>query len=379
MAARCSSGGILAAMKISEAFGREMLRRPPRRRSDTFDVGVLIPLSGSCGLIGPSAYACARLARDLWNEAGGFDGREVRLTIFNSSEDSSTLEGDLRQALDGETLDALVNLSNTAICRSVSSVVAKRVPLIYTPHFEGKGLPDWVHAIGETPDRQLVPAIQWLARRHRLRRWYLLGHDYSWPRHTHASAIGAIRDSGGEVVRQRYVALGERCFDAIVDDIVRTRADIVVVSLIGGESIYLGRAFGAAGVCGKVLRLSICVEENTILGMGDANTDGMYVSAGYFASVESHANESFKERYWSRFGDRAPMLNSFSQSVYEGFVHLRNQAQGHGRDYGVLAANLPGTRSSMGLASDARRCPIYLGAVEGLDIRVIRALDAGHV
>lgn len=365
-------------MKTSEAFGRKLLRYQLRRSSATFDVGVLIPLSGICGLFGPSSYACAQFARDLWNDRGGCDGREVRLTVFDSSEEANTLEANLRQSLNDGALDAVVNLSNTAICRKVSAVVNGRVPLIYTPHFEGTGLPEWVHAIGETPDRQLLPAIDWLASRYRLRRWYLLGHDYSWPRHTHTAAIGRIRASGGEVVRQHYVPLGERYFDAIVDDIARTRADVVVVSLIGGESMYLGRAFGEAGLSGKVLRLSICLEENTILGMGESNTDGMYVSAGYFATVESHANQSFKERYWSRFGDRAPMLNSFSQSVYEGFVHLRSQAQADSRNPDASIQGLPGTRSDKGRASDASRCPIYLGAVDGLDIRVIQTLDAGH-
>jgi urea transport system substrate-binding protein len=365
-----------AAMRTSEAFGRALLRRRRRQHSDTFDVGVLIPLSGTCGLLGPSSYACAQFARDLWNRDGGCDGREVRITVFNSSEDATNLASDLRHALDEDALDAVVNLSNTAICRTVSEVIDGRVPLVYTPHYEGVGLPDWVHAIGETPDRQLLPAIDWLSDRHRVRRWYLLGHDYSWPRRTHKAARETIRARGGEVVRERYIPLGERDFDAIVEDIAWSGADVVVVSLIGGESIYLGRAFGAAGLCGKVLRLSICLEENTILGMGEANTDGMYVSSAYFASVCSRANQSFKERYWTHFGDRAPMLNSFSQSVYEGFVHLRHQAQADGLSPESLAQGLPGTRSPTGFASDATSCPIYLGVVEGLDIRVIRTLDA---
>jgi urea transport system substrate-binding protein len=362
-------------MKTSEAFGRRMLRRTRESRSDAFKVGLLIPTSGSLGLLGPSAYACARLARDTWNARGGLAGREVCLTLLNSSENSPTLDRELNTLLEDREIDALVSLCNTAVCRRISAVVNARVPLIYTPHFEGGGLPAWVHAIGETPDRQLLPAIDWLAGRYRPRRWYLVGNDYSWPRQTHKLAVPCIRASGAEIVGERYVPLGERCFEPVIEEIVSTRADAVLVSLVGGESVYMCRAFGAAGLAGKVLRLSVCMEENAVLGMGPENTDGMFVAAGYFANLDSDVNGDFKERYRARFGDRAPMLNSLSQSVYEGMVHLQRQTED--RDERRASVTLPGVRDRGRAASDASTNPVYLASVEGLDIRVIQPLAAG--
>lgn len=355
----------------SEAFGRKMLRRIDSR-ADSFNIGLLIPTSGSLGLLGPSAYACARLARDTWNARGGLDGREVRLTLLNSSEASTSLDVDLDAMLKAREVDALVALSNTAVCRRISAVVSARVPLIYTPHFEGEGLPDWVHAIGETPDRQLLPALDWITGRYKPRRWYLLGNDYSWPRHSHRLAIPCIRASGAEVVGERYVPLGERDFGPVIEEIIATRADAVLISLVGGESVYMCRAFGAAGLAGKVLRLSVCMEENAVLGMGQENTDGMFVAAGYFASLESDVNGDFKERYRTHFGDRSPMLNSLSQSVYEGIVHLQRQARGSDGARGQKI--LPGVRGRCRQPFDADRDPIFLGQVDGLGIRVIRTL-----
>jgi ABC-type branched-subunit amino acid transport system substrate-binding protein len=358
-------------MKASEAFGRRMLRRPARP-AEPFNIGLLIPTSGSLGLLGPSAYACARLARDTWNAYGGLDGREVALTVLNASESAPSLASDLDMLIEGGEVDALVTLCNTAVCRQISDVVRARVPLIYTPHFEGVGLPDWVHAIGETLDRQLAPAIDWVSQRYAPKRWYLVGNDYSWPRRSHALASACIRAGGAEVVAERYVPLGEHCFEPIVEDIREQRADAVLISLVGGESIYMCRAFGAAGLAGKVLRLSVCMEENAILGMGSENTDGMFVAAGYFANLESDVNGDFKERYRALFGERAPMLNSLAQSVYEGVVHLQRQAQGPGAARG--ARMLRSVRARKRQSSDASRDPVFLGCVEGLGIRVIQPL-----
>jgi len=358
--------------KASETFGRRLLGRVRQRRADAFNVGLLIPTSGAMGLLGPCAYACARLARDMWNDQGGVDGREVRLTLLNASESAPSLDDELRTLLDAGSVDALVALSNTEVCRRIAQVVDARVPLIYTPMFEGSGLPGWVHAIGETPDRQLLPAIDWMAARFRPQRWYLLGNDYSWPRRTHQLAIPAVKASGAEVVRERYVPLGERDYGAVIEDIVASRAEIVLVSLLAGDAVHMCREFERAGLGGKVLRLSICVEENAVLGVGSESSDGMYVAAGYFAALESDVNGAFKERYRAQFGDRAPALNSASQSVYEGFVHLHRQALAERA--GARGPGLPGVRDQRREAYEADRNPIFLGEVQGLGIRPVRQL-----
>ena len=69
-----------ARMKASEAFGSDRMASSTWRRSRSFDVGLLIPTSGAMGLLGPSAWACAQMARDDSNVIGGVEGREVRLS-----------------------------------------------------------------------------------------------------------------------------------------------------------------------------------------------------------------------------------------------------------------------------------------------------------
>ena len=355
-------------MRPSEVFGRKQLQRIRERRRGPFNVGLLIPTSGAMGLLGPCAYACAQLARDTWNAQGGLDGREVRFTMLNSSESAAGLDDEVRELVDTGGVDALVALSNTAVCRRIAEVVDARVPLIYTPLYEGCGLPDWVHAIGETPDRQLLPAIDWLSERYRPRRWYLLGNDYSWPRRTHGFAVPAIRAGGAEVVREHYVPLGERDYDAVIEDIVASRAQVLLVSLLSADAVHFCRAFERARLGGRVLRLSLCIEENTVLGIGAENTEGLFVASSYFDALESEANGAFKERYRGRFGDRAPTLNAASQSVYEGFVHLQRQAQaGQG-------PTLPGGRDARRQAYDAGRHPIFLGEAQGLRLTPVRQL-----
>lgn len=367
-------------MKASEEFGRRLLQAGQPSSNSTFTVGLLAPTSGVQGMYGPGAHACARLACEIWNEEGGVNGREIRLTLIDSGSPPSALKAELEPLLardvDGRRqVDALVAVTNTATCQAVSQIVDARVPMVYTPHFEGSGLPDWVHAIGETPQRQLVPAIDWVAQRHRVTRWYLLGQDYCWPRETHRHAVAHIRSRGDEVVAERYVRLGEQRFDTIIEHIAQTGADALLISMVGTDSVHMCRAFGKAGLSGKLVRLSVAIDQCALLGMGHQNTDGLYIAHGYFAGLESPTNESFLDRYSARFGKRAPALGGPAQSIYEGFVHLHRQAMcsGHRPPRGGLSS----IRAGRSGVSDGSTDPIYLARAEGLGLKVMASIAGG--
>ena len=93
-----------------------------------------------------------------------------------------------------------------------------------------------------------------------------------------------------------------------------------------------------------MFRLSCAIEENGLLAIGADNTEGLFVSSGYFASLDNDANIAFKERYYNHFGQRAPTLNALGQSTYEG-VHFmaalaRRAADENAQLLGHLAAPL---------------------------------------
>jgi len=340
------------------------------RAGDEARIGMLIPMSGAAGLWGPSCLACASLAAEEWNRAGGLFGRKVSLTVVDASDESATLEQDIAELVDESGLTALVGMHTSSVRERVTRVVDARLPLVYTPLYEGGALPDGVMAIGETPNEQLLPALEWLRSQYRLQRWYLLGNDYCWPRRTHALAAAALAGAGCEVTGSRFVPLGACDAERAVDEIRRSRAQAVLMSLVGQDAVEFNRAFGAAGLGARVLRLSCAIEENGLLAMGPECTDGLFVAAGYFATLGTDRNLGFKERYWSRFGERAPMLNALGQSVYEGVAFLRGLSAP--RDRG--AVDFRSVRSTFWRSNAEKSTPIYLAQADGLSFRVVHTL-----
>jgi hypothetical protein len=124
---------------------------------------------------------------------------------------------------------------------------------------------------------------------------------------------------------------------------------------------------------GKILRFSCAVEENMLLGMGDANVDGLFASAGYFGVVENRSNGSFLERYHHRFGDRGPTLNSIGQNTYEGVHFLDGLAIAtQGSDWRSPAGPIPmrGVRGAMFGSDRINRAPMYLAEAYGYEFRI---------
>ncbi|GAC1390869.1 MAG: substrate-binding domain-containing protein [Variovorax sp.] len=341
-----------------------------------FRIGLCTPMRGSAGIWGPSCLASAQLAEAELNQSSGIAGRLCELQLVDASDESPDVEETLIDLVENRQVDALVGMCISSVRQRIAGAVGGRIPFVYTCLYEGGESTPGLFAIGETAQCQLRPSIAWLSARNRVRRWMLVGNDYVWPRVSHRIAQACIAESGGEVVAQAFVPFGVDDYSEVLDRLRKSRADAVLISMVGQDAVNFNRAFARAGLAGRVLRLSCAIEENQLLAIGAENTEGLHVALGYFSSLETDANLSFKERYRSRFGDRAPTLNSIGQSLYEGMhflaTLLRDASHASGGPSGRQAP-LPyaSARTAIYVGAGANHAPMYLARAEGHSFRVL--------
>lgn len=341
---------------------------------DGYRVALLIPMSGAAGLWGPSCLACAMLATEQWNAAGGARGRHVSLTVVDASDESGDLEDELDRLVEDGGVDAIVGMHTSSVRQRVTACLGAALPFVYTPLYEGGPLPAGVMAIGDTPRSQLLPALRFLTESYSLRRWYMVGNDYCWPRRSHTLAAAELARAGCHVVGSRYVPLGRCDGERLIDEIRRSGAQAVLMSLVGQDAVDFSRAFGDSGLASRVLRLSCAIEENGLLAIGPEHTEGLFVSSSYFASLASERNGAFRERYWSRFGDRAPVLNALGQSTYEGIAFLNGLIAGRApRGAAVVFDSVRATRWR---SNADKATPVYLAQADAMTFRVVREFSA---
>ena len=299
--------------------------------SDEFRVALLIPMCGSAGIWGPSCIASAEVAAYELNRCDGIAGRHVRLVLVDSAEEASTPVEDLVDGLiESRSIDAIVGMHISAVRQRLTKVVRGRIPYVYTPMYEGGERSFGVFAIGDTPGHQLVPAMEWIRRKHRPRKWALIGNDYVWPRASNRYAKSKLADMNASLVYERYIPFSAPEMALEVEAIEKSGAEAVLISLIGQDAVDFNRIFGHMGLARRILRLSCVIEENGLLASGAENLERLFCSSSYFGALTTDANACFRETYHNFHGDRAPVLGAIGQSTYEGMQFL-SSLLGNGR------------------------------------------------
>ena len=300
--------------------------------SADYHVGLLIPMCGSAGIWGPSCIACAEVAAHELNRGDGIAGRNVRLVLIDSAIEAPVPVEDLVDSLiETRSIDAIVGMHISAVRQRLTRIVRGRIPYVYTPMYEGGEHGFGVFAIGDTPLHQLVPAMKWLQRRYKLRKWALIGNDYVWPRASHRYAKATLAEMSAALVYERYVPFSTPDLAAEVEAIAKSGADAVLISLIGQDAVDFNRLFGHLELDRRIVRLTCAIEENGLLACGGENLKRLFCSSSYFGALATEANACFREIYHSFHGDRAPVLGALGQSTYEG-LHFLASLIGSGKE-----------------------------------------------
>ena len=351
-----------------------------RRARSKLRIANFLTCSGSPGIWGPAAINGALLGVSEINKRGGILGREIELTMLDSGGPIEDVVRRAEEAIAFDEVDLIMGSHISAVRVALRAVTRGRVPYIYTPVYEGGERTPGVMAIGETPRRQSRPAIHWLSEVKKASRWYLIGSDYVWPWQSHRAVKKYIGEAGGQLVGEEFVPVGEDDHSAHLARIRAARPDVVLISLIGTDSIAFNRAFAEAGLAATTLRFAGAMDETVLLGIGADNTENLFCASGYFTGVGSRANDDFLSRYHAMFGAHAPPCGSVAQSNYEGIRFLQAAAERAGTlDFKPLLTagrNIvySGARGPVTIRDGRAEMPMYLAEADGLDFRLIKTL-----
>ena len=321
-------------------------------RPDVVRVGLAVPLSGPLAMTAPSALDLAGLAADEINAAGGIAGRPVELVGVDSGRAPEVVAAEAASLHRAGAFELLVGFHTSDVHRAVERALAPGARYVFTPPHEGGARRPGVVRIGQSPLEQHAAALTWLARHRRARRWVLLGTDYVWPRAVHRAAHQVLAGVGAEVVGEALVPFGPGDPAPLLDLVLRSRADAVLLSLVGRDLVAFNREFARAGLDRRVVRLSGALEENGLYALGGDATGELFACMPSFAASDDAADESqlaLQERHASRSGPAAPVVCAYARGVYDGVR---------------LAAALAGGRPQ-----SARRSAPRLARADGLAFR----------
>ena len=287
--------------------------------ADPIRMGTFFSLSGPASLFGPTQTACNALAVSEINAAGGILGRQVEVFPGDGGAPPAEAAKTAVRMLLRDNVDLIVGSHDSAVRQAIVGALKGKVPYIYTPLYEGGECAYNTYVPADTPPQQIKPSLNALAETIGASTFYLIGNDYVWPQKSNEAAKGYIAELGGDVVGEEYAPLGPgNKFDDAVTRIKAAAPDLVLVTLVGGDNVNFNRTFAGFGLDKSITRLSLLLEELTLLGIGAENSTNLYSCMSYFSAVESPENAAFKQRYAAATGDDAPPLSMIGVDAYSG-------------------------------------------------------------
>ncbi|GIH09588.1 hypothetical protein Rhe02_76550 [Rhizocola hellebori] len=345
-------------------------------------VALVYPMQGPAGIFGPTCELCAQLAAEEVNRSGGVLGRELRLLPVDGGASPQLVAAQVAALVSLGVVDGVAGWHISSVRQAIAPRIAGRVPYVYTALYEGGERTEGVFLTSETPDGQLRPAMQLLTRERRIKRWFIVGNDYVWPRRTARAARRYAFALGSAICGQAFVPLGTQDFSGVLRCIERSEADAVLMLLVGNDAVRFNRAFARYGLAARCPRLSTLMDENMLLAGGAGAGEDLFSAAGFFASLVTPENLDFHGQYAARFGADAPPLGSLGESCYEGVLLLaalieRARALDvRSIEAGAESVSYEGPRGLLQVRRRHVRQRIYLAKARGLEFDVVAQLTS---
>jgi branched-chain amino acid transport system substrate-binding protein len=288
-------------------------------------IGVVFSTTGPYATIGEAMLNGALLAIEEVNKSPDFDF-ELTPLVRNPGGDTAQYGAICRDLILNSHVTHVVGCYTSSSRKEIVPVVEKYDSLLWYPsHYEGFESSGNVVYLGASPNQHIVPLAQYMASRFGAR-VYCCGSDYIWPWESNRVMREIVENFGGEVLAERYLAVGSTEVTGLVEEIRQLRPDFVFNTLIGESSYAFVRAFHDAGLGTQsadvqaVPIASCTLSEPELRTIGDPAALGHISSSVYFQSLDNPQNIAFVANYRARFG-QGKVTSADAEASYD-TIHM---------------------------------------------------------
>ena len=306
--------GALAAPAIMRSASRSAWAE------DEIPVGVMYSLTGTTAIVEKSMNQCALMAIDEINARGGVLGRKLKAIVEDPASDPCTYSEKARKLIVSDQVPVIFGCYTTASRKAVLPVVERQKNLLVWPTwYEGEECSKHIlYAGSAVPNQQLENSIPWMQKKLGVKKLFIVGSDYAFPRGMAKTSKILCQKIGMEVVGDEYLPLGHSEWAALVSKIGSSGADGIFSNVVGDSIVAFYREFRNQGY--DFEKLPLCASTTTeveIKAMGPEYAKGSYVSLPYFETVDTPQNKKFVEQFKAYAGADS-VTHAAMEAVYIG-------------------------------------------------------------
>jgi urea transport system substrate-binding protein len=288
------------------------------------NVGVLHSRTGTMAISENTVAQAELMAIREINAAGGLRLGDQRIAVVAIEEDGAsdwpTFARKAEKLIERDDVAIIFGGWTSASRKALLPVVEDHDHLLFYPiQYEGQECSRNIFYAGATPNQQVEPALGWLAE-NREKRWFLVGSDYVYPRTANAIVRAAAGSLGAEIVGERYLPLGSREVDTVIEAISRhlPNGGVVINTLNGDTNVSFFKAMKLAGVDDRngFTVMSFSAAEEEVAAIGPEYMEGTLSVWNFFHREDLPETAAFAEAFQEEHGlhrvPSAPAVSAYS-------------------------------------------------------------------
>jgi urea transport system substrate-binding protein len=353
----------------------------PAQAQDTIKVGILHSLSGTMAISETTLKDVMLMLIDEQNKKGGLLGKKLEAVVVDPASNWPLFAEKARELISKNKVAAVFGCWTSVSRKSVLPVFKELNSILFYPvQYEGEESERNVFYTGAAPNQQAIPAVDYLMKDEKVKRWVLAGTDYVYPRTTNKILEAYLKAKGvaAEDIMINYTPFGHSDWQTIVANIKKFGSagkKTAVVSTINGDAnVPFYKELGNQGVKAKDIPVvAFSVGEEELAGLDTKPLVGHLAAWNYFQSIKDKGNEEFIAKWKAFTKNPKRTTNDPMEAHVIGFAMWVAAVQKAGTtDPDKVIAALPGTKApnltggvSEMLPNHHISKPVFIGEIKG--------------
>jgi len=350
---------------------------------DTIKVGVLHSLSGTMAISETTLKDTILFLIDEQNKKGGVLGKKLEAVVVDPASNWPLFAEKARELITKDKVAVVFGCWTSVSRKSVLPVFKELNSILFYPvQYEGEESERNVFYTGAAPNQQAIPAVDYLMKDEKVKRWVLEGTDYVYPRTTNKILEAYLKSKGvaPEDIMINYTPFGFSDWQTEVSKIKAFGSagkKTAVVSTINGDAnVPFYKELGNQGIKAKDIPVvAFSVGEEELAGIDTKPLVGHLAAWNYFESIKTKdgSNEKFIKDWQAYTKNPKRVTNDPMEAHVIGFnmwVKAVEKVKSTDADKvidalpGIEAPNLSGGVSKM-LPNHHITKPVFIGEIKG--------------
>src|SRR6202522_4036337 len=316
--------GVAAATLAAVGAVKAAARPAAGPANGSIKVCILQCLSGTMAISETTLKDVMLMLIEQQNKKGGVLGKKLEAVVVDPASNWPLFADKARELISKDKVSVVFGCWTSVSRKSVLPVFKELNSILFYPvQYEGEESERNVFYTGAAPNQQAIPAVDYLMKDEKVKRWVLAGTDYVYPRTTNKILEAYLKSKGvaQEYIMINYTPFGHSDWQTIVADIKKFGSageKTAVVSTINGDAnVPFYKELGNQGLKAKDIPVvAFSVGEEELAGVDTKPLVGHLAAWSYFESVNTPENKTFIAK-WREYSKKPnDVTNDPMESAY---------------------------------------------------------------